>query len=62
MIPQLYLTGNSVSPEKLREIKERLSHGEVTRRRKEAELRGSDCAVGEWGAWSECEGPCGTQG
>ena len=51
-----------MSPEKLREIKERLSHGEVTRRRKEAELRGSDCAVGEWGAWSECEGPCGTQG
>jgi len=61
-LSKLYLTGNSVSPEKLREIKGRLSHGEVTRRRKEAELRGSDCAVGEWAAWSECEGPCGTQG
>jgi len=53
---------NKVSAEKMSAVKARLSHDEVTRRRKAAEAKGSDCQVGPFEPWSDCEGPCGGSG
>lgn len=46
----------------LDQLKKRLSHEEVTKRKSAADARGVDCVVGDWGPYRDCEGACGKGG